>query len=188
LLQKGHAWYWYSTTFRGNRSVGGRSFAFASAAATVAKVREKDTAPATPAGIALGDGGGKRGGGTIGAHHLEPAAAEAAAAAAGEAAPWSGRAERRERKVRAARRDLIVRCSRERRAAGSRQRAADWRWAGLRRRAACVCGNFAWRRGAERGPGNPLQMEDAWRVLQSDGRTEKLRLRAGLGRQLKGDV
>jgi hypothetical protein len=37
-------------------------------------------------------------------------------------------------------------------------------------------GNFAWRRGAKRGLGKPLQMEDAWRVLQSDGRNEKLRL------------
>lgn len=103
LLQKGHAWYWYSTTFCGSRSVGGRSLALASAAATVAKVREKDTAPATPAGTTLEDGGGRRGGGTSEAHDRAPAAA-------GGTAPWSGRTERRERKARvcAARSDLIV--------------------------------------------------------------------------------
>jgi hypothetical protein len=99
LLQKGHAWYWYSTTLCGNRSVGGRSFAFASAAATVAKVSEKDTAPATPVGTALEDGGG-----TGTEHNREPVPA-------GEGAPWRARAERRsERDARhlADRSDRIV--------------------------------------------------------------------------------
>jgi hypothetical protein len=108
-LQKGQAWYWYSTTFCGNRSGCGRSLALASAAATVAKVREKDTAPATPAGITFEDGSGERGGGTGAgvAHHRAPAAA---AAVAGEAAPFRWRAERRERETRvcAARSDLIL--------------------------------------------------------------------------------
>jgi hypothetical protein len=105
-LQKGHAWYWYSTTFCGNRSGCGRSLALASAAATVAKVREKDTAPATPAGITLEDGSGERGGGAGAAHHRAPAAA----AVAGEAAPLRWRAEKRERETRvcAARNDLIL--------------------------------------------------------------------------------